>query len=164
MTTPTSKEMPASDFAMSEKSVERVEELVRFLDALHQLPGIHANHKRTIDLLRIADGFHLLDLGCGVGSYSHDVFPLVGATGRVVGLDLSPAFIDVARKRASEFGMPIEYVVGDIQAIPFPDNTFDGSRVERVLQYVNDPREAIAEMMRVTKPGGRIVATRSGLG
>jgi ubiquinone/menaquinone biosynthesis C-methylase UbiE len=161
MTVGSTNEMPARDFAFSEKTDEHVEALVRFLDALHQLPGIHANHKRTIDLLGIADGYHLLDLGCGVGSYSHDVFPLVGTTGRVVGLDQSPAFIEIARKRAKEFGMPIEYVVGDIQAIPFPNDTFDGSRVERVLQYVDHPRLAIAEMMRVTKPGGRIVATEA---
>jgi SAM-dependent methyltransferase len=159
MAVDSTNEMPARDFAFSERTDERVEALVRFLDALHHLPGIRANHKRTIELLRIDDGFQLLDLGCGAGNYSHDVFPLVGVGGRVVGLDQSPALIDVARKRAKEFGMPIEYVVGDIQVIPFSDDTFDGSRVERVLQYVDDPREAIAEMMRVTKPGGRIVAS-----
>ena len=156
MTAELTKEMPARDFASSDKIDERVEALVRFLDTLHQLPGIRANHKRTIKLLGIEDGFHLLELGCGAGHYSHDVFPLVGVGGRVVGLDQSPAFIDVARRRAGEFGMPIEYVVGNIQSIPFPDGTFDGCRVERVLQYVDDPRMAIAEMMRVTKPGGRI--------
>jgi len=161
MTAQLAKEMPAGDFASSDKIDERVEALVRFLDALHQLPGIRSNHKRTIKLLGIEDGFHLLELGCGAGNYSHDVFPLVGVGGRVVGLDQSQAFIDVARKRAKEFGMPIEYVVGDVQAIPFPDGTFDGCRVERVLQYVDDPRIAIAEMMRVTKPGGRIVASES---
>src|SRR5215203_2848703 len=155
------KEMPARDFASSDKTDEWVEALVRFLDALHQLPGIRANHKRTIKLLGIEDGFHLLELGCGAGNYSHDVFPLVGVGGRFVGLDQSQAFIDVARKRAKEFGMPIEYVVGDVQAIPFPEGTFDGCRVERVLQYVDDPRVAISEMMRVTKPGGRIVASEA---
>jgi ubiquinone/menaquinone biosynthesis C-methylase UbiE len=161
MAVESTKEMPATDFAFSEKTDERVDELVRFLDALHQLPGVRANHKRTIELLGIDEGFHLLDLGCGVGSYSHDVFPLVGVNGRVVGLDQSPAFIDIARRRAREFGMPIEYVVGDVQAIPFPDDTFDGCRIERVLQYVDDPRVAISEMMRVTKPGGRIVASEA---
>src|SRR4051794_34472164 len=159
MAVDSTNEMPARDFAVSEMTDEHVEALVRFLDALHHLPGIRANHKRTIELLGIGDGFHLLDLGCGAGNYSHDVFPLVGIGGRVVGIDQSPAFIDVARKRAKEFGMPIEYVVGDVQAIPFPEGTFDGCRVERVLQYVDDPRVAIAEMMRVTKPGGRIVAS-----
>src|SRR6476469_9977000 len=143
MAVDSTNEMPARDFAFSERTDERVEALVRFLDALHHLPGIRANHKRTIELLRIDDGFQLLDLGCGAGNYSHDVFPLVGVGGRVVGLDQSPALIDVARKRAKEFGMPIEYVVGDIHVIPFSDDTFDGSRVERVLQYVDDPREAI---------------------
>src|SRR4051794_10845759 len=91
-------EMPARDFASSDKTDERAQALVRFLDALHQLPGIRANHKRTINLLGIEDGFHLLELGCGAGNYSHDVFPLVGVSGRVVGLDQSQALIDVARK------------------------------------------------------------------
>ncbi len=61
--------------------------------------------------------------------------------------------------RADALGMSIEYVVGDVNAMSFPDDSFDGSRVERVLQYVDDPHAALSEMVRVTMPGGHVVAS-----
>ncbi len=131
---------------------------VRFLDVLHGTDGIRASHQHTAEMLGIREGFHLLDVGCGTGSFARDVAPHVGATGRVVGVDLSPALIDVARVRTASSAAPIEFAVADALQLPFADETFDGCRVERVLQYLDDPRRALAEMMRVVKPGGRIVA------
>lgn len=131
---------------------------VRFLDVLHATKAIRASHRRTVELLDIKEGYQLLDVGCGTGNFTRDVAPLAGATGRVAGIDLSPALISVARQRATDLGLAISFDVGDAQCLPFADNTFDGCRSERVLQYVDDPHRALAEMARVTKPGGRIVA------
>ncbi len=132
---------------------------VRFLDLLHGLDGVRASHRRTVELLGLRAGFRLLDVGCGTGNYARDVAPLVGGTGRVVGVDLSETMIGVARHRAEGLGLPIEFRVGDALALPFPDAAFDGCRVERVLQYLDDPGCALAEMARVAKPGGRVVAS-----
>jgi ubiquinone/menaquinone biosynthesis C-methylase UbiE len=159
MSTSASGAMPIRAFSSADELNERADFFVRFLDALHRLPSYQANHKRTVEMLEICAGYQLLDVGCGAGSYSHDVYPLVGENGRIVGLDQSPEFIEVARRRADALGMTIEYVVGDVNAMSFPDGSFDGSRVERVLQYVDDPHAALSEMIRVTMPGGHIVAS-----
>ena len=159
MTIPSSKAMPVRAFSSADELNEQTDFFVRFLDTLHRRPGIQANHKRTFELLEICEGYQLLDVGCGVGSYSHDVYPLVGDTGRIVGLDQSREFIEIARRRAEALGMSIEYVVGDVNAMPFPNDSFDGSRIERVLQYLDDPLVALSEMIRVTRPGGHVVAS-----
>ena len=80
------------------------------------------------------------------------------APGRLVGLDASEVMLAEARRRAREFDVPITFEVGDVQALPFPDDTFDVCRAERLLEHLTDPERALAEMVRVTRPGGRIVA------
>jgi SAM-dependent methyltransferase len=145
--------------ALDEEDAERTAFFVRFLDLHHGLDGIRASHRRTVELLGVREGYRLLDIGCGAGNYAADVAPLIGPSGRVVGLDLSAAMIEVAQRRAVARGLPIEFRVGDALALPFPDAAFDGCRVERVLQYLTDPGRAVAEMARVTRPGGRVVAS-----
>ena len=131
---------------------------VRFLDVLHDTDAVRTSHRRTVDLLGVQDGFHLLDVGCGTGNFTREVAPLVGQSGRLVGIDLSRALIGVARHRAVDLDLAIDFCIGDAQELPFADATFDGCRIERVLQYLDDPRRALTEMVRVTKPGGHIVA------
>jgi ubiquinone/menaquinone biosynthesis C-methylase UbiE len=145
--------------ALDEEVDERTAFFVRFLDLLHGLDGVRASHRRSVELLGVREGYRLLDLGCGTGTYATDVASLVGASGRVVGVDLSAAMIGVARRRAEALDVPVEYRVGDALNLPFPDAVFDGCRVERVLQYLDDPDRALAEMVRVTVPGGRVVAS-----
>src|SRR6478752_5267056 len=113
MMIPSSKEMPIRAFSSADELNEQADFFVRFLDALHRLPGYQTNHKRTVKMLEICEGYQLLDVGCGAGSYSHDVYPLVGDNGRIVGLDQSSEFIEIARRRADSLGMTIEYIVGD---------------------------------------------------
>jgi SAM-dependent methyltransferase len=62
-----------------------------------------------------------------------------------------------ARSRASEWQVPVIFEVGDVQALPFPDATFNVCRAARVLEHLPDPGPALAEMARVTRHGGRVV-------
>ena len=132
---------------------------VRFLDVMHGFTGVQANHRRLIELLDIKEGTTLLDVGCGTGNFARDVAPIVGPDGKIVGLDLSESMLGVANTRTAERGLAIDYHLGDATALPFADASFDVVRIERVLQYLGDPSLAVSEMMRVTKPGGRIAAT-----
>ena len=103
----------------------------------------------------------ILDVGCGPGSISVDMGRLV-PKGRVVGMDASPDLISEGRAFATQQGVTnVEFQVGDIHALDFPDNTFDIVHAHQVLQHVADPVQALREMKRVTKPGG-IVAVREG--
>jgi ubiquinone/menaquinone biosynthesis C-methylase UbiE len=62
-----------------------------------------------------------------------------------------------ARRRAKEHRVPITFEVGEVQALPFPDGTFDVCRAARLLEHLSDAERALTEMVRVSRPGGRIV-------
>lgn len=111
-------------------------------------------------LPHLRQGMNLLDVGCGPASVTADLAELV-APGRVVGLDASPAVLDVARALLAERGLRdrVELMAGDVFALPFDDNTFDVIHAHQLLQHLDDPVAALAEMRRVVHPGG-IVAAR----
>jgi ubiquinone/menaquinone biosynthesis C-methylase UbiE len=129
---------------------------VRFLDTLHRNPAIRRNHARIIELLDLRREAALLDVGCGSGNYLIDIAPLVT---RAVGIDQSTALLGIANSRGRDAGVEIELHRADALAMPFASETFDAVRTERVLQYLPDPRAGLAEMIRVAKQGGRVVAT-----
>ena len=102
---------------------------------------------------------HILDIGCGPGTITADLAALV-PQGRVVGLDYKPAILEQAQALADKRGFQnIEFVVGDIHALDYPDGTFDVVHAHQVLQHIGDPIQGLQEMRRVAKPGG-IVAVR----
>jgi SAM-dependent methyltransferase len=104
-------------------------------------------------------GQSLLDVGCGPGTITVDLAERV-APGRVVGLDQAPAVLDPARAAAAARGLDtVDFTVGDVHALEFPDASFDVVHAHQVLQHVGDPVAALREMRRVCRPGG-IVAAR----
>lgn len=96
-------------------------------------------------MVRYAPGGRVLDLGCGVG---HDLARMTQGGLTAVGLDLSHVALLRARDQSSAL------VRGDGARLPFRDGSFDGCRVERVLQHVPDPGALVDEMLRVVRPGG----------
>jgi ubiquinone/menaquinone biosynthesis C-methylase UbiE len=129
---------------------------VRFLDAANKIPTMAASKQMILDGLRLRAGSRVLDLGCGLGDDTFQVAARVGASGRVTGVDVSTSMIDEARRRAEQRGLPVDFEVGDSQALRFATGTFDGVRAERMLMHVPDAERAIAEMVRVLAPGGRL--------
>lgn len=98
-------------------------------------------------------GERILDLAAGTGTSSASLAKS-GAT--VVAADFSPGMIAVGRRRYA--GVPnIEFVEADATALPFEGDEFDAVTISFGLRNVVDPRAALAEMLRVTRPGGRIV-------
>lgn len=108
-------------------------------------PQVRVYKARTYEFL--ADCARLLDVGCGPGS---DVVAL--GTSRTIGVDASWTMCSAARKERR-----ITVAQADIASLPFPDGSFDGVRVDRVVQHVADPGAALVEMVRVLRPGGRVV-------
>ena len=102
----------------------------------------------------------LLDVGCGPASITADLAERV-APGRVVGLDAAAGALEAARATLSERGLSeqVEVTSGDVMALPFEVASFDVVHAHQVLQHLADPVGALAEMRRVTRPGG-IVAVR----
>ena len=128
----------------------------RFLDEGNALPGIRAAKPVILEGLRLKAGDVAADLGCGAGDDAVVLARLVGPAGKVVGVDVSETMIDEARRRTGPLGLPVEFEVGDCQQLAFADATFDACRTERMLMHVPDAQRAFAEMVRVTRPGGRV--------
>lgn len=129
---------------------------VRFLDRGNALPSIVQSKPIILDGLRLSPGNRVLDLGCGMGTDVFDIARGVGSAGSVTGVDVSEVMIAQARQRAEGLNLPVSFEVADAQALQFDDASFDACRTERVLMHVPDPGLALSEMVRVTKPSGRI--------
>ena len=117
-----------------------------------------ANIKGHLRYLPISPADRVLDAGCGSGSMSRQIarsFP--GA--EVVGVDLREQYLDFARARASAEGLRnLTFRQGDVFALPFADATFDVVWTKYLLQWLKEPKSALAEFKRVTKPGGIVVS------
>jgi ubiquinone/menaquinone biosynthesis C-methylase UbiE len=128
----------------------------RFLDAANRLPTMSVSKRIILDGLQLRAGARVLDLGCGLGDDTFQIAERIGASGNVTGVDVSTSMIDEARRRAEGRGLPVDFEVGDSQALRFAAGTFDGVRAERMLMHVPDAERAIAEIARVLAPGGRV--------
>jgi ubiquinone/menaquinone biosynthesis C-methylase UbiE len=130
---------------------------VRFVDLANAMPEVRSAKAVVLDVLALRDGDTVIDVGCGTGDDAVELARLVGQ-GRAVGVDASETMIAEARRRAAALGLHVDFEVADAQRLPFPDDAFDACRTERMLVHVPDPRAAVAEMARVTRPGGRVCA------
>ena len=103
-------------------------------------------------------GDAVLDIGCGAGVDSLVAAHLVGAGGRVVGLDVTPAMVERARASLSRLGLAnVTFQVGEAEALPFPDNNFDAIISNGVFNLTLNKDKALHEAHRVLKPGGRLM-------
>lgn len=104
---------------------------------------------------RIEKGDVVIDLGSGAGNDCFIARSETGETGKVIGIDFTPAMIDKARKNAEKLGYHnVEFREGDIENIPAPDNTADVIVSNCVLNLVPDKNAVIKEIYRTLKPGG----------
>jgi len=94
-----------------------------------------------------------LDVCCGTGDFAVELRRAVGPSGRVVGLDISPQMLEVARRKCSA----VEWQQGDALALPFADGEFTAACVGFGVRNLSDYRRGFAEMARVVRPGGRVV-------
>ncbi len=128
--------------------------LITTLAAMAGHPEIRRVRRVAREALRPAPGQRLLDAGSGGGDVARRLAAEVGPDGEVVALDYSAVTVEAARRRHD--GSAVRYRTGDVSALDMPDDAFDGVWCERVLQHVADPDTAIAEFVRVTRPGGRV--------
>lgn len=111
--------------------------------------------EQFIDWVAPPPGLRWVDVGCGNGA-STELLMRRCAPASVQGVDPSPEQLAYARDRAGAAGA--EFQLGDAMALPYPDGAFDAAVAALVLFFVPDPAKAVAEMVRVTRPGGLVCA------
>jgi ubiquinone/menaquinone biosynthesis C-methylase UbiE len=108
-----------------------------------------------IEWLDLVPGQRVLDLACGPGTMSYPLAQAVSPDGEVVGIDLAPGMIELAR-RATPPGLPVRFELMDMEDLRFPDGAFDAACCGHGLQFVPDLARALNEAHRVLKPGSRL--------
>jgi ubiquinone/menaquinone biosynthesis C-methylase UbiE len=117
-----------------------------------------ANIEAHLRFLPVSPSARVLDAGCGSGSMSRLValtYPRV----EVIGVDVRQQYLDFARSRArAEDIRNLQFRSADVFALPFADATFDVVWTKYLLQWLKDPKRALKELRRVTRPGGIVVS------
>ena len=122
--------------------------------------GVHRLWKRfTIEVSGVRRGQRVLDIAGGTGDLAAKFARLVGPEGEVVLADINASMLGVGRDKLTDHGVAgnIEYVQADAQYLPFPDNHFDVITIAFGLRNVTDKDLALRSMLRVLKPGGRLL-------
>jgi len=144
--------------------VSRPDFYVQTLDVRAQIGGEAYVKELIPTLLELRDGLEVLDVGCGTGADALRMAEQVAPRGKVVGFDHSPEMITEAQERARGLDRPIEFVQGEAHALDFADGSFDRCRCDRVLSHIADPQPVVNELVRVTRPGGLVLASDLDLG
>ena len=115
--------------------------------------------RMTVDQALVQSRETLLDVGCGTGGVTIPAKLQVGKNGRVAGIDPAPEMIAVARRKAKRAGVEIDFRVGVIESLPFPDATFDVVTSSLMMHHLPEHVQVkgLAEIWRALKPGGRIL-------
>ncbi len=115
--------------------------------------------RKTVTLAGIQPGEQVLDVGCGTGTLALEVARRASRVGRVVGVDPSQQQISRARSKAARRKLSVDFQIGVIEQLPFPDQTFDVVLSTLMMHHLPAPlkRQGLAEIARVLKPGGRLI-------
>lgn len=113
-----------------------------------------------VEIAGVESGDKVLDVGCGTGSLTLAAWRRAGMNGQVHGIDASPEMIEIARGKATKAGAPVDFQIGLVEQVPFPDGYFDVVLSSLMLHHLPDDlkRSAFAEIRRVLKPGGYLYA------
>jgi len=153
-----------SVFVIKMKKKENIEfhkrskdDLIDFIKKL-ELQALETAEERMPLYLEVGlkDAKNILDVGCGSGTVTKDIVHLT--KGKVIGVDGSRDMIEVAKNILKDY-KNVELYVSNAETIPFRDNTFDIVTCNLFFMWVDNPQKVINEMTRVTKPGGRVLAS-----
>ena len=122
--------------------------------------GIHRIWKRfTIEVSAVRVGHKVLDIAGGTGDLAQKFHEIVGESGHVVLADINASMLNVGRDKLTNAGIcsNLDYVQANAQCLPFDDNSFDCVSIAFGLRNVTDKDMALRSMLRVLKPGGKLL-------
>lgn len=131
----------------------------RLMALMYRLRDIRLSRKKILEELEIKPGFHVLDYGCGPGSYIIDTSGLVGISGKVYALDIHPIAIEMVQSIASKKNLTnVETIHSDCKT-GLPDNSIDVVLLYDILHGLGDPGGVLRELHRVLKSDGTLSIT-----
>ena len=130
--------------------------IARVYDRMNSVMTVGMHHRwreRAVDLARVGPGDRALDVATGTGDLAIELAKRVGPGGEVVGVDFAESMLQIAREKAPA----IRFERANALALPFADGEFAAATVGFGARNFADLRRGLAEMARVTRPGGRVV-------
>ena len=127
-----------------------------FYDLMNSVMTAGLHHRwreRAADLARLGPGDRALDVAAGTGDLALELKRRLGPSGEVIGSDFSEGMLDIARGKSAE----VTWEWADAQALPYPDDSFAAATVGFGARNFGDLERGLAEMVRVVRPGGRVV-------
>jgi demethylmenaquinone methyltransferase/2-methoxy-6-polyprenyl-1,4-benzoquinol methylase len=112
--------------------------------------------RRAVEIAAVGPGDRLLDVATGTGKVAADLFDRAQPGGTVLGVDISPRMVDVAKRRFGD-RRGLAFVVGDALALPTEDGMFDAATIAFGMRNLPDYRRGFEEMARSVRAGGRVV-------
>ena len=137
-------------------------EIAEYYDEMNEIMSMHMVQKWHRFMMKKAGDIHgkkCIDVGTGTGEIAFHVARTAGEGSTVVGLDLTPAMLELAKKKEPEMNLPvkIDWVQGDALKLPYEDNSFDLVTSGYMLRNVTNILGAVSEMHRVLAPGGKVI-------
>jgi ubiquinone/menaquinone biosynthesis C-methylase UbiE len=118
---------------------------------------------RTVERLALQPGATVLDVGCGSGASAIPAAAQVGSTGKVIAVDLADRLLEIARHKAAARKLEnIEFRLGDMEDLGYPDQHFDAVICVFAIFFVPDVAKQIGELWRMVRPGGQLAITTWG--
>lgn len=125
--------------------------------------GVHHGWRtKTVQMSGAKKGDRVLDCATGTGDLAIEFKNAVGEEGYVLGTDFCKEMIEHAPDKAQKNGLEIDFEVADAMDLPYGDNSFTIASIAFGIRNVDDPVQALKEMGRVVKPGGRVVVLEFG--
>ena len=137
-------------------NLEFDDEASRLVEEFNASAGATLRRTRISHALALKHGDRVLDVGSGPGHQAFELSAIVGPSGSVDGVDPADSALEISRRRCSELEN-VSFRYGTASELPFEDSTFDAVMSSQVFEYLPDVAGGLEEMLRVLKPGGRIL-------
>ena len=145
-----------------EKVARRYDRWSRWYD-IFDLGGQGKQKRYSVGALELKPGNRVLDVGCGTGAILGLAAEGVSPGGRIIAVDISQSMVDVVNRRYKDkHGDVIWAEKGDVEALKYDSDSFDSILATFAITSFPDPGASLKEMMRVLKPGGRLVLLDTG--